>query len=112
LDECSVFVFATRTTPTDFEGLGIAVLEAMQKSKPVVVTRAGGVPELVEDRQTGLIVEPDDPSRLADAITELLLNRPLAEAMGRRAESVVRERYDWKAIASRYVTEMAVCANS
>src|SRR5262249_54142891 len=59
LHACDVFVFASRQTPTDFEGFGIAVLEAMQHAKPVVITRAGGVPEIIEDGHTGLIVEPD-----------------------------------------------------
>jgi phosphatidylinositol alpha-1,6-mannosyltransferase len=106
LDECNVFVLATRETATDFEGLGIAVLEAMQIGKPVVVTRAGGVPEIVDHGTTGLVVEPDDPNSLADAIVALLSDPARASVMGNNAESAVRERFSWPVIASRYLAEV------
>ncbi len=106
LDGCNVFVLATRATPTDFEGLGIAVLEAMQIGKPVVVTRAGGVPEIVEHGRTGLVVEPDDPESLACAIIDLLGNPAKASAMGTNAESDVRARFGWQFIARRYLEEL------
>ena len=106
LKECSVFVLATRATPTDFEGLGIAVLEAMQEGKPVVVTRAGGVPEVVEDGRTGLVVEPDDPAALGQAMLELLRDPARARAMGGNARMVVREKYGWDVIAGRYLDEL------
>jgi phosphatidylinositol alpha-1,6-mannosyltransferase len=106
LSECNVFVLATRETPTDFEGLGIAVLEAMQKGKPVVVTRAGGVPEIVDHGRTGLVVEADDPETLARAMVDLLQDPVRASAMGRNAESVVRERFGWNMIAKQYLAEM------
>jgi phosphatidyl-myo-inositol dimannoside synthase len=107
LNECSVFVFPTRETATDFEGLGIAVLEAMAKGKPAVVTRSGGVPELVEHGHTGLIVEPDDPAALHRAIVDLLMDPEKAAFMGERARLVVNDRYDWNTIADRYLAEMA-----
>jgi len=106
LSECNVFVLATRETPTDFEGLGIAVLEAMQKGKPAVVTRAGGVPEIVEDGRTGLVVEPDDPQTLGSAIIELLRDPERASTMGRAALFVVRDHYGWDVIARQYLDEV------
>ena len=106
LNECNVFVLATRETPTDFEGLGIAVLEAMQKGKPVVVTRAGGVPEIVEHGRTGLVVEPNNPEALAGAMIELLRDPARACAMGSNAQMVVREKYGWDVIAGRYLDEL------
>jgi len=106
LSESNVFVLATRETPTDFEGLGIAVLEAMQKGKAVVVTRAGGVPEIIEHGRTGLVVEPDDPVALGCAILELLLDPARASAMGSNAQTVVREQYSWDVIAARYLDEL------
>jgi phosphatidylinositol alpha-1,6-mannosyltransferase len=106
LQECDVFVLATRATLTDFEGLGIAVLEAMQQGKPVVVTRAGGVPELVTEGRTGVVVEPDDPEALARALAALLAEPARAFAMGAAARLAVSERYDWNVIARRYADEM------
>jgi phosphatidylinositol alpha-1,6-mannosyltransferase len=107
LDECSVFVFPTSATSTDFEGLGIAVLEAMAKGAPAVVTRAGGVPELVEHGHTGLIVEPDDPAALNRAIVDLLMDPAKATLMGEKARLAVNDRYDWNIIVDRYLAEMA-----
>jgi phosphatidyl-myo-inositol dimannoside synthase len=106
LDECKVFVLATRATPTDFEGLGIAVLEAMQQGKPVVVTRAGGVPELVEDGRTGIVVEPDDSEALAAALSGLLRDPGRAAMLGANARLAVTEKYDWNLIAGRYADEV------
>jgi len=106
LSECSVFVLTTRETRTDFEGLGIAVLEAMQKGKPVVVSRAGGVPELVEHGKTGLVVEPENPEMLGSAMIELLRDPDRACAMGRNGQAVVNEKYGWDVIAGRYLDEI------
>ena len=70
------------------EGLGSAILEAMACSRPVVATRAGGIPEAVEDEVTGVIVPPQDEDALAAGIVRLLkdanLRRQLGEAGRRR----------------------------
>jgi glycosyltransferase involved in cell wall biosynthesis len=65
-----VFVLCSVT-----EGLGSAMLEAMAAGKPVVATRAGGIPEAIVDGETGILVPPNDPESLASAIT-CLLNDP------------------------------------
>jgi phosphatidyl-myo-inositol dimannoside synthase len=106
LQECDVFVFPSRQTPTDFEGFGIAVIEAMQHAKPVVVTHAGGVPEIVDDGRTGLVVEPDAPEALARAILTLLYNPTRAAQIGEAARAVVQTRYDWDTIAQLYLRAM------
>jgi len=61
----------------------VIVTGAGPASLPVVATRVGGIPELVEDGVTGLLVPPRDPEALAEAITALLQDRERAEAMGR-----------------------------
>jgi len=60
--------------PVRWEGFGLALLEAMLASLPVVASRVSSIPEIVVDGQTGLLVPPDDPSALAEAV-----NRVLAE---------------------------------
>jgi glycosyltransferase involved in cell wall biosynthesis len=67
------------------EGLSIALLEAMALGKPPVVTRVGGLPELVEDHRHGLLVAPADPAALAAAITALLQDPALRDRLGRAA---------------------------
>jgi glycosyltransferase involved in cell wall biosynthesis len=87
LDRALVLVVPSRS-----EGLGRVVLEAHARGRPVVATRVGGLPELVEDGVTGLLVEPDDPAALADAVAALLADHPRAVAMGAEARRRVEER--------------------
>ena len=112
LGECDIFLLPTRQTPTDFEGLGIAVLEAMQNGKPVIVTRAGGVPELVDEGRTGIVVEPDSQEALAQATLDLLRSPARAREMGENARLVVEERYRWETIAGRYLAEIESSVSS
>ena len=67
---------------SDYEGSPLAVMEYMDAAKVVVATRVGGVPDLVVDGETGLLVEPRDPESLAAAIMSLLRDPARARAMG------------------------------
>ncbi len=71
--------------PSHMEGLGTSVLEAMALGRPIVATRAGGIPEMVTDGATGLLVEPRDPAALAAALAALLDDPARAAALGRAA---------------------------
>jgi len=73
--------------PSSVEGLPVAVLEAMASGTPVVATAVGGVPSVVHDGATGLLVPPNDPGAMADA-TLLLLDDP---KLGRRLSSAARD---------------------
>lgn len=108
LSHADVFV-----CPSIYEPLGIVNLEAMACETPVVATRTGGIPEVVEDGVTGLLVpfvpgddvtrEPADPVAFAGAIAErvnLLLADPAsARALGRAGRLRAVERFSWRAIA-------------
>jgi len=79
--------------PTLQEALGTSFLEAMAMGKPVVGTKAGGVPEVVKDGINGYLVEPGNPSILAKAIIELLKDKEKAQMMGIEGEKIVRQNY-------------------
>jgi len=75
------------------EGLGTSLLDAMACSKAIVATRAGGVPEVVDEGRTGLLVAPRDHRTMAKAIVRLLSEEPLRRRMGEAGLARVRERF-------------------
>jgi glycosyltransferase involved in cell wall biosynthesis len=79
--------------PTFAEGLGVVLLEAMACGLPVVSTLVMGVPEAVEDGETGLLVSPGRDDLLADAIARLAVAPELRECMGRAGRRVVVEEF-------------------
>jgi len=83
-----VFVMSSVT-----EGLGTSLLDAMACGKPIVATAAGGMPEVVEDGRTGLLVPPRDHQAMADAIVTLLGDERARGAMGAAGAARVRERF-------------------
>lgn len=78
---------------SDYEGCPLSVLEAMAAGVPVVATRVGGVPELVDDGRTGLLVDPGRPEALADALVRLLSNPEEAAELGVAAREEARARF-------------------
>jgi glycosyltransferase involved in cell wall biosynthesis len=80
--------------PARMEGFGIAVVEALAAGKAVVASRVGGLPEVVEHGQTGLLVNPDDPNELSAAVLSLLGDDQRRTEMGERGARAVRERFD------------------
>ncbi len=79
--------------PSDAEPFGRAALEAMALGKPVVGTRAGGLPEVVRDGETGLLVVPRFPESLAEACARVLQNRHLANSLGEAGRARVESAF-------------------
>jgi glycosyltransferase involved in cell wall biosynthesis len=71
--------------------------------KPVVATRVGGIPEVLDHGQTGLLVPPGDPKSLAEAIITILQNRDLRTRMGQRAQEKAENSLSWSSIAASTV---------
>lgn len=80
------------------ESFGIVNLEAMACGIPIVASRIGGVPDVVKDRENGLLVQPKDSNELADAIIYLLENEEERKKMGKNGRKKV-EDYSWERIA-------------
>ncbi|PIU68061.1 MAG: glycosyltransferase family 1 protein, partial [Armatimonadetes bacterium CG07_land_8_20_14_0_80_40_9] len=75
------------------EHFGRVVIEAMACGKPVIATNSGAVPEIVEDKVTGILVPPEDSEKLAEAIIELLEDKEKAKEMGIAGRKRVEELF-------------------
>jgi len=76
------------------EVFGWTIAEAMAHGKPVVTTRAGGIPELVEDRESGYLVDRGDTKTMANRVLTLLNDALLREHMGGKGKNIVRQKFD------------------
>lgn len=93
--------FDVFVAPSRLEAFGVAVLEAAASGLPSVVSRVGGLPEVVQDGVTGLLVPPEDPEALAQALDELLRDPERRRRMGEAARHFVESRYRWEDTAER-----------
>lgn len=87
--QADLFVFPTRG-----DCLPLAVMEALAAGLPIVTTAVGALPEAVTHEETGLVVPPDDPEALANAMTRLIIDPALRDRMSLRAREVALERFD------------------
>ena len=84
-----LFVF-----PSLVEGMPIALAEAMTFGLPCISSNVGPMPELIKDRENGLLIDPSSTQQIADAISELLSNPGLAQQLGNRAKAKAEELFD------------------
>ncbi|MCA9024781.1 MAG: glycosyltransferase family 4 protein [Planctomycetaceae bacterium] len=89
--------------PSFMEATSITGLESMATGLPLVGTRVGGIPALIDDEVTGLLVEPGQPTEIANAIRKLVLSPNLRESMGLRARQRAGEFFSWERIAQETV---------
>jgi glycosyltransferase involved in cell wall biosynthesis len=95
-DQCTVLV-----NPTNIDNMPGSVLEGQTAGLPVVSTNVGGVPLLVEQEKTGLLVPPDNPGAMAAAVERLVSESGLAERLARRAREAVR-KYEWQVVGAQW----------
>jgi glycosyltransferase involved in cell wall biosynthesis len=89
--------------PSDAEGFGLVLIEAMAARIPVVTTNAPGIRDVIRPNETGLLVPPRNPQALARAIQELTTNPSLREALITNAAEDVRQRFTWDAVLPQYL---------
>lgn len=82
--------------PSLSESFGLAICQAMSVGLPIIATNTGGIPEVVTQDRSGILVEPEDPNALAGAILDLLRNPALARKMGTFASKEVKLRFNVK----------------
>ncbi len=97
LKDCEVFVLPSRSEP-----FGIVVVEAMACKKPVVASAVGGIPEIIRDGIDGLLVEPDNPTGLAQALTSLLENSEFRQVIAESGYNTARNRFSSEMMGSAY----------
>ena len=97
--ECDIFVLPSRTTSAgEKEGLGVVLLEAMMAKVAVIGTNCGGIPEVIEHLETGLIVEQDNANSLFEAIQTLTEDADLRKRLVDQAYEKTTEKYSNKSI--------------
>lgn len=84
------------------EGMSNTILEAMAAGRPVVATRVGGNPELVQEGVTGLLVTADSPQELAESLLALSADRARSEQLGARARQRVEAEFSVRRMIARY----------
>ena len=92
-----VFVLPSITA----EAFGIVILEAMASGLPVVATNVGGIPEIIRESESGLLVSPGNELELRNAIEKLLLDDDLREWLGNNGRKAVEEKYSWDKVVGR-----------
>lgn len=100
LQEIDIFVALSRS-----ESFGVAILEAQAAGKPVVVTNVGGLPEVVEDNVTGLIVPSEDIEAAANAIESLVKSSDLRLRLGSAGVERVKSLFEWNQNVSSMISE-------
>jgi glycosyltransferase involved in cell wall biosynthesis len=88
-----IATFDVAVLPSFFEGMGRVILEAMAMEKPVVASRVGGIPDLIDEGINGLLVRPGDVRELAHALEKVLSNKGLAKKMGREGRKRIQAQF-------------------
>lgn len=88
--------------PCYVEGFGIAVAEAMMAAKPIIGANAGALPELLEDKVTGLTVDPFDPEQWANAMKQVVMNSDFAKQLGVNAKNHAEHAFSVDAYVNNY----------
>ena len=89
--------------PSRMESLPTTVKEAFYLNVPVIGTDVGGIPELIKNNETGVIVPPENPSKLAQAINELLSDKEKSEKLAVNGNAFVKNNMTWNVVLPKYI---------
>lgn len=87
--------------PSFIEGMPIAIIEAMRSGLPIVTTRVNAIPEVIEDRMSGILINPGDPAAIVDAVLLLKEDTVLRENLSRGARKAFEERFEFNSAMKR-----------
>ena len=88
--------------PSLTEGLPLALLEAMAAGRPVIASDVGGIPTVIEDKKTGLLVKPKDPAALKRALTILINDKEIARGLASNARELAERRFSLEKMTRSY----------
>lgn len=88
--------------PTYSEGFGMTVLEAGAMGLPIIATKEGAIPEIIDDHNSGILIDVGSRSQIYNAVIEIIDNPSLRERLSNGILSVVRENYGWDNVVDRY----------
>ena len=97
-----VLVLPSVTSKIGTEGLGLVLLEAMSCGTPVIGTNTGGIPTIVKNNQTGLLVNERNENELANAIMKILSDRKLSQKLSNNGIKFVKNNYSWDIISNKF----------
>jgi len=89
--------------PSRMESIPQVIKEAFYLKIPIIATNVGGIPELITHEETGMLVPPNDPKKLKEAITKLLANKELAEKISNNGFDFVMNNFTWEVLLPKYI---------
>lgn len=89
--------------PSRMESIPQVIKEAFYLGIPVIATRVGGMPEIIQHGENGLLVSPNDPQQIADTINKLLADKDLREKLSAKAHEFITENFSWDALLPQYL---------
>lgn len=95
---CDIFI-----APSRFESFGLIFLEAMIFSKPVIGTNIGGIPEVVENGVSGILIENENSENLKNALIKLIENKDIRESMGKNGRRIYEEKFTAEIVANKFI---------
>lgn len=95
---CDIFI-----APSRFESFGLIFLEAMIFSKPVIGTNIGGIPEVVENGVSGILIENENSENLKNALIKLIENKDIRESMGKNGRRIYEEKFTAEIMANKFI---------
>ncbi|OQX56369.1 MAG: hypothetical protein B5M53_01945 [Candidatus Cloacimonas sp. 4484_209] len=101
-EKAKVFVLpAIVDSHGDTEGLGVVLIEAISYGIPVIASNVGGIPDIIKDKETGILVPEKDPVALSKAIIDLLKNSQIRKTLVNNAEKHIKTNFSWEAVISK-----------
>ena len=89
--------------PTGMDTTPLSCREAMSMEKPIIASNVGGIPEMIYNNKTGLLVDEDDYKTWIKHISYLLENKEIAQNLGKQARELVIEKFNWKIVAKKFI---------